>query len=60
MKDNIKSFFNFINTLRITIIAVPLISTILGILRNSLFLFGFGAGFLIAALMIAIVAFIYG
>ena len=36
MKENIKSFFNFINTLRITIIAVPTIATILGILKNSL------------------------
>ena len=60
MKDNIKSFFNFINTLRITIIVVPTIATILGVLLNNLFFFGFGAGFLIAALMIAIVTFIYG
>ena len=63
LKEEIKSFFNGMNKLRITIIAVPSVAAVLGVsgvLKSHMFLFGFGVGFIAAALMIATIALKYG
>ena len=60
LKDEIKSFLNGMNKFRITIIAVPSLATVLGVLKNHTFLSGFGVGFIAATLMIATVALKYG
>ncbi len=60
LKDGIKSLFNVMNRCRLAIVTVPSATIVLGVLRNHVFLLGFGIGFVIASLMIATIALKYG